>query len=142
MNISIGTDGSASNNSLNMLSEVKLASLLTKGTAKDGRILNSFDALEMITINAAKSLGLDNQIGSLEKNKLADIVAIGTNGICSTPLFKPENQLISRGGQNKVTDVWVNGKRVVENEKILTLDVQNIIRKTKRWENSIKNSLN
>ena len=115
-----------------------LASLLAKGTAKDGRILNSFDALEMITINAAKSLGLDNQIGSLEKNKLADIVAIGTNGICSTPLFKPENQLISRGGQNKVTDVWVNGKRVVENEKILTLDVQNIIRKTKRWENSIK----
>ncbi|MEC8147316.1 MAG: TRZ/ATZ family hydrolase [Pseudomonadota bacterium] len=138
LNISIGTDGSASNNSLNMLSEVKLASLLAKGTAKDGRILNSFDALEMITINAAKSLGLDNQIGSLEKNKLADIVAIGTNGICSTPLFKPENQLISRGGQNKVTDVWVNGKRVVENEKILTLDVQNIIRKTKRWENSIK----
>ena len=140
INICIGTDGSASNNSLNMLSEVKLASLLTKGLAKNGSISNAFEALEMATINAAKALGQANQIGSLEKNKYADIVAISVNNIGSSPLFNPESQLISKGGQNKVTDVWVHGKRLVKNCELTTLDVSNIINKAKLWENLIKDT--
>ncbi|MDC3067399.1 amidohydrolase family protein, partial [Pseudomonadota bacterium] len=138
INICIGTDGSASNNSLNILSEIKLASLLAKGITKDGSILNAFEALEMATINAAKALGLSNQIGSLEKKKYADIVAISVNGIGSSPLFSPENQLVSKGGQNKVTDVWVNGKRLVKNCELVTLDIQNILNKAKLWESIVK----
>ena len=138
INICIGTDGSASNNSLNILSEIKLASLLAKGKEKNGNIVNAFEALEMATINAAKALGLSNQIGSLEKNKYADIVAIKTNEIGSSPLFSPENQLVSRGGQNKVTDVWVNGKRLVRNCELVTLDTQNILNKAKLWEDIVK----
>lgn len=138
INICIGTDGSASNNSLDILSEIKLASLLAKGKAKNGKIVNAFEALEMATINAAKALGLSNQIGSLEKNKYADIVAIKTNEIGSSPLFSPENQLVSRGGQNKVTDVWVNGKRLVRNCELVTLDTQNILNKAKFWEHIVK----
>ncbi|OUU75018.1 MAG: hypothetical protein CBC29_05035 [Methylococcaceae bacterium TMED69] len=138
INICIGTDGSASNNSLNILSEVKLASLLAKGITKNGSILNAFEALEMATINAAKALGLSNQIGSLEKKKYADIVAISVNGIGSSPLFSPENQLVSKGGQNKVTDVWVNGKRLVKNCELVTLDIQSILNKAKLWESIVK----
>ena len=141
VNVSVGTDGSASNNSLNMLSEIKLTSLLTKGISKDGQTLNSFQALEMATINAAKALGLANQIGSLEKNKYADIVAINANKIGSIPIYKPENQLVSRGGDNTVADVWVNGKRLVKQGKVLTLDIKNIKRKTGVWEKFVKEIL-
>ena len=138
INICIGTDGSASNNSLSILSEIKIASLLAKGKEKNGSILNAFEALELATINAAKALGLSNQIGSLEKKKYADVVAVSANDIGSSPLFSPENQLVSKGGQNKVTDVWVNGKRLVKDCELITLDIRNILNKAKLWESIIK----
>ena len=79
LNISLGTDSSASNNRLDIMEEMRLAALLIKGKTKTPELLSAFQAINMATINGAKALGLDSLIGSIEKNKKADLIAIDLN---------------------------------------------------------------
>lgn len=139
MNVALGTDGAASNNDLDMISEMRLAALLGKLTAGDPKAVSSTTALKMATWHAAKALGVEATTGSLTEGKNADIVAIDLEQLETQPLYHPHSQIVYAASRNQVTDVWIAGKRVLENRKLLTLDEQEILNKAKSWRNKIKN---
>jgi len=109
INIGIGTDGAASNNRLDMFSEIRLAALLAKGASGDATAVSAHQALEMATINGAKALGLDHKIGSIEVGKLADLVAVKMDDLIMQPCFDPVSHLVYVASRECVSHVWVNG---------------------------------
>jgi 5-methylthioadenosine/S-adenosylhomocysteine deaminase len=109
INIGIGSDSSASNNRLDMFSEMRLAALIAKGSTNDASSLPASQALEMGTINGAKALGLEEKIGSLEIGKLADMTAVRIGDIETLPCFDPISHLIYACGREHVSHVWVAG---------------------------------
>lgn len=110
VNVGIGTDGAASNNRLDMFAEMRLSALLAKGISGDAASVPAMKALEMSTINGAKALGLDHQIGSIEVGKLADLIAVKISDITAQPCFDPISQLVYATSSNQVTHTWVAGQ--------------------------------
>jgi 5-methylthioadenosine/S-adenosylhomocysteine deaminase len=140
--VGIGTDGAASNNDLDMLGETRSAALLAKAVANNASAVPAVDALRMATLNGAKILGLDKNIGSLEIGKAADVVAIQMDEISSQPTYNPVSQLIYSASRSQVTDVWVAGKQLLK-EKILTsIDQRAIIKTAKKWADKISQTDN
>lgn len=109
VNIGLGTDGAASNNRLDMFTEMRLAALLAKGQSLDATSISAHQALEMATINGAKALGLDAKIGSIEIGKMADLCAVKLSEIETQPCFDPISHLIYVAGREHVSHVWVQG---------------------------------
>lgn len=109
INVGIGTDSAASNNRLDMFTEMRLAALLAKGSTGDASVVPACQALEMATINGAKALGLDDKIGSLEIGKLADLAAIRIADVETLPCFDPISHLVYVCGREHVSHVWVSG---------------------------------
>jgi 5-methylthioadenosine/S-adenosylhomocysteine deaminase len=109
INIGIGTDGAASNNRLDMFAEMRLAALLAKGASGDASVLSAQTALRMATINAAKALGLDERIGSIEIGKEADLIAVRIGSPETMPCFDPISHLVYVSGREHVTHTWVAG---------------------------------
>lgn len=128
VNVAIGTDGSASNNSQDVLEEAKLASLLAKYFSSDPAALGVLKALKMATINGAKALGLENEIGSIEVNKKADLIILDNK----STQFLPNHNLIANivyAGKSADTEtVIVNGKIIMENKKIIAFDEEKVKR--------------
>jgi 5-methylthioadenosine/S-adenosylhomocysteine deaminase len=91
----------------------------------------------MATINGARALGLDSQIGSLEKGKYADIVAVDFNTLELSPVYNPMSHLVYSCGREHVTDVWVAGKHLLKERALTTLDENKIIHKTRGWNDKI-----
>ncbi|MBC7788204.1 MAG: TRZ/ATZ family hydrolase [Methylophilaceae bacterium] len=110
VNVGIGTDGAASNNRLDMFAEMRLSALLAKGVSADAASVPAMAALEMATINGAKALGLDQEIGSIEVGKLADLIAVKMSNIASQPCFDPLSQLVYATASNQVTHTWIAGQ--------------------------------
>jgi 5-methylthioadenosine/S-adenosylhomocysteine deaminase len=110
INIGLGTDGAASNNRLDMFAEMRLAALLSKGSSGDATTVPAEQALEMATINGAKALGLDHQIGSIEIGKLGDLTAVKLADIETMPCYDPISHLVYAAGREHVTHVWVQGE--------------------------------
>lgn len=110
VNVAIGTDGAASNNRQDMFAEMRLAALLAKGASGDAASVSAAEALAMATINAARALGHDANIGSLEIGKVADMVAVKLSATEIQPCFNPISQLVYSAGREHVTQVWVAGK--------------------------------
>ncbi|MEC9248654.1 MAG: TRZ/ATZ family hydrolase [Pseudomonadota bacterium] len=137
LNVAIGTDSAASNNDLDMLGEMRTASLLAKGINKSPTALPANVALEMATYNGAQALGLGEKIGSLETGKLADIVAIEINQIGSTPVYDPVVQIVYNGHKNQIRAVWVGGRQLVNDGQLLTIDTRQVVEKTKFWQEKI-----
>lgn len=109
VNVGLGTDGAASNNRLDIFAEMRLAALLAKGESGDATALSAQAAIEMATINGAKALGLDDQIGSIEVGKLADFTAVSFSDITMRPTFDPVSHLVYVAGREHVTHTWVDG---------------------------------
>ena len=109
INIGLGTDGAASNNRLDMFTEMRLAALLAKGQSGDATAISAHQALEMATINGAKALGMDDKIGSIEIGKLADLTAVRMNDLTMQPCFDPISHLVYVVGREQVSHVWVSG---------------------------------
>ena len=130
--VSIGTDGASSNNNLDLIEELKTASLLQKVSTLDPKVLNSDEALAMGTIKGAEALGLDSEIGTIEVGKKADIILIDTN----SPNMVPDssnlssNIIYSANGSNVDTTIC-DGKILMENRKLTVLDEQKIYEKAK-----------
>ncbi|MCT2530188.1 TRZ/ATZ family hydrolase [SAR92 clade bacterium H921] len=138
INVALGTDGAASNNDLDMFGELKTAALLTKAVAQDAAKLDAHAALRMATINGAKALGWDDQIGSLEAGKSADIIAIEINSIAQQPLYNPASQLVYTNSGSQVTHSWVAGKPLLENRVLVTLNQSELIQSARDWRNKIQ----
>jgi len=140
VNVALGTDGAASHNDLNMFSEMRTAALLGKGIAADATAVPAEYALRMATINAARSLGLDEDIGSLQPGKAADFIAVHLDEIETAPVYNPVSQLVYATGRDKVTDVWVAGKHLLKDRVLTTLDTEDILTRVQAWRTRIAQS--
>jgi 5-methylthioadenosine/S-adenosylhomocysteine deaminase len=138
LNISLGTDSSASNNRLDIMEEMRLAALLIKGENKSPELFSATQAIKMATINGAKALGLDSITGSIEKNKLADLVAIDLSSIENQPIYNPLSTLVYSSSKSDVSYVWINGKIKLKEKRMLNLDEERIIQMAKIWQKKIK----
>lgn len=138
INISIGTDGAASNNDLDMFSEMRSAALLAKAVSKDASAIPAHTALRMATLNGAKALGLETITGSLKKGKAADITAIDLSDLENQPLYDVISQLVYNTGRDKVSDVWVAGKQLLKNRRLLTMNKPDIMVRSQAWADKIK----
>lgn len=137
INVALGTDGAASNNTLDMLSEMRYASLLAKGTALDATALSANNALRMATLEGASALGLAHEIGSIEAGKWADLVSIDLNRLHSQPVYDPVSQLVYTARSDQVSDVWVAGKHQLENGELTHIDVGGLLQRSDEWRNRI-----
>lgn len=133
VNVACGTDGAASNNDLDMLGEIRTASLLAKGVAGDPCALPAAQALRMATYNGAQALGLERSIGSLQVGKQADMVAIDLGELRARPVYDPTSQIIYSSHRDQVTQVWVGGRRVVRDRQLVTLDLVDVRAATDDW---------
>ena len=114
INISIGTDGCASNNNLNMIEEMRLTALIHKGVNLDPTLITAKETLRMATINGAKALGLEKQIGSIEIDKYADIVIIDTQCTFMQPIYDYYSAIVYSMNNNCIDTVMVNGNILYE----------------------------
>ena len=137
VNVACGTDGAASNNDLDMLSEMRTASLLAKGLARDPCALPAATALRMATYNGAKALGMEADIGTLEEGKLADIVAIDLGDVRARPLYDPISQVVYSTHRDQIQQVWVGGRHVVRNGQLATLDLSQLRASADHWQKRI-----
>lgn len=110
INLGIGTDGAASNDKLDMLGETRLAAMLAKAVAGATTCAKVFDMLEAATLGGARALHWDDEIGSLEIGKCADMIAVDLSGIECGPVTDPAAQLLYSAGREHVTHVWVAGR--------------------------------
>ncbi len=133
VNVALGTDGAASNNRLDMFAEIRLAALLAKGITGDATALPAWQALEMATLGAARALGLDSKIGSLRPGKFADLAAVRLDDIETSPCYDPLSHLVYAAGREQVSHVWVNGKLVLDDRQLTTIDTQEVIATAAYW---------
>ncbi|MGR8979585.1 MAG: TRZ/ATZ family hydrolase [Gammaproteobacteria bacterium] len=134
INIALGTDGAASNNDLDMFGEMRTAALLAKAVAGDARALPAMTALRMATINGAKALGLDSEIGSLTIGKAADVIAVDLSYLETQPLYCPVSQLVYAASRRQVTDVWVAGRRLLKQKQLTTVNLPDLKEKIAAWQ--------
>jgi 5-methylthioadenosine/S-adenosylhomocysteine deaminase len=137
LNVALGTDGVASNNDLNMLGEMRSASLLSKLTTQDPTALPALEALTMATLNGAKALGIEQITGSLKIGKAADFIALKLDEIETLPVFHPASQIVYAASRNQITDVWVAGSQLMMNRELVTLDEESIKANAIRWREKI-----
>ena len=137
INVALGTDGAASNNDLDMLGEMRTAALLSKAVARDAQAGSAETVLRMATINAAKALGLDEHIGSIETGKSADLIAVNLDELETLPLYHPVSQLVYAASRHQVTDVWVAGRHVMKDRELTTMDIKDLLSKAKYWQQKL-----
>ena len=137
VNVTIGTDGAASNNDLDLFGELRTAALLGNGIAGDASALPAARILRMATFNGAKALGLAHETGSLEPGKSADVIAIDLGELETEPVYHPLSQLVYAVSRRQVSEVWIAGRRVLADRRLTTLDLNEIIHKARHWRDRI-----
>lgn len=133
----IGTDSSASNDDLDMFSEIRSAALIAKGVSGEATAFPSQQAIRAATIDAAKALGLDDEIGSLEQGKSADIIAISCDNVEGRPLYDIHGHLVYSTNQSRVSDVFVSGRQLLRERTLTTVSEDEILAKTEQWAQKI-----
>ena len=140
INVALGTDGAASNDDLDLFAELRSAALLAKAVANDPTALAAHAAVRMATINGARALGMDNLIGSIEISKMADITAVRIDTLCAQPLYDPPSSLVYTSSGSRVSDVWVGGKRLLNNRQLTTLDEADLLARAMHWGEKISSA--
>jgi 5-methylthioadenosine/S-adenosylhomocysteine deaminase len=138
VNVSLGTDGAASNNDLDMLGEMRTAALLAKGISGNASACNSRQVIEMATINGARALGMADRIGSIEVGKCADLIAIDLRELNTQPVYDPVSQVIYAASSRQVSDVWIDGVAQLRNSEFCHLDADRIIANAASWAQKIR----
>jgi 5-methylthioadenosine/S-adenosylhomocysteine deaminase len=139
--VGLGTDGAASNNDLNMWEEMDLAAKLHKLIAGDPKVLPAVKAFEMATIRGARALHIDNITGSLEEGKRADIVIVDFDGLNQTPFYNVYSHLVYATKANDVRTVIINGRVVMLDRRLLTLNEAVIKKDANAYRDKIIQSL-
>ena len=137
INVGLGTDGSASNNNLDMFEEMKVAALISKGITNDATSLPANLVLEMATINGARFLGLDEETGSLEPGKSADMISVDLSALRFQPTHNPVSDLVYAASGDQVSNVWINGGQLLSDRKLTKMDTARILANTRQWQAKI-----
>jgi 5-methylthioadenosine/S-adenosylhomocysteine deaminase len=137
INVGLGTDGAASNNSLDLFQEMRAAALIWKSSANDAAAAPATDMLQMATIGGARALNLDHLIGSVEVGKAADLIAINLDAPNLQPLNDLHAQLVHTQAGHHVTHVWIRGQSVLVSGRYTTLDVDRTVAQAKTWAGKI-----
>jgi 5-methylthioadenosine/S-adenosylhomocysteine deaminase len=142
LNVAIGTDGTASNNDLDMFEEIRLTSFLQKGTSGDPTTLPARETLLMATRMGAAALHIDDITGSLETGKRADLILLDLNTLHNSPHFRhdinsPYAQIVYASKASDVTDVMVNGKWLMRSKELFNLDEEAILKASQEYANQI-----
>ncbi|MCX5559726.1 amidohydrolase [Streptomyces sp. NBC_00038] len=129
--VGLGSDGEKENNNLDLLEEMKFASLLQKVSTLDPTTGDPWDILTMATLEGARALGLDGETGSLEPGKKADIVTVDLRKLHTTPLLHGEDfnavaHLVFSAGAADVDHVWVDGRQLVAGGEVLSVDAEQV----------------
>ena len=133
VNVAVGTDGAASNNDLDLLGETRTAALLAKAVAGSATALDAHRALRMATLNGARAMGIEADVGSLEVGKAADIVAFDLSGLAQQPVYDPVSQLIYATGRDCVKHLWVGGKQLLDDRRLTRQDEEQLCATAKAW---------
>jgi 5-methylthioadenosine/S-adenosylhomocysteine deaminase len=141
INVGLGTDGAASNNRLDIFSEMRLASLLAKGTSGDAAVLPAWQALHMATLGGAMALGREQDIGSLTVGKFADMAAVRLDALSLSPCFDPVSHLVYVAGREDVSHVWVGGQCRVFDRMLLETDTDFLKKRLGLWQNRLVSCL-
>jgi len=136
-NITLGTDGNGSNNSLNMFDEMSTFSRVQKGVTLDPTVMPAETVFHMTTCNAAKALSFKNS-GELKKGNFADFIVINFEEVNLMPVYNPISHLVYTSEPANVTDVFVNGTCLMENREFKTIDIEEIKNKAKYWSLKIR----
>jgi 5-methylthioadenosine/S-adenosylhomocysteine deaminase len=136
VNLCLGTDGAASNNRLDVLTEMRTAALLAKAVARSAEAMPAHAALRAATLGGAHALGLDARIGSIEPGKRADLVAVALRGPELAPCYDPVSHLVYAAGREHVTHVWVDGAARVSDGRLET-DASNLDTRWQLWQTAL-----
>ena len=140
--VGLGTDGCASNNNLDMIKEMSTAAKLHKVAALDPTVMDAKTTVRMATINGAKALNMDHLVGSLAVGKKADIIILGLNRPHLTPIYSEYSHLVYAANGADVDTVIINGKVVMEDRRLLTLNESDIMHQVREIAVNIKKSMN
>jgi 5-methylthioadenosine/S-adenosylhomocysteine deaminase len=140
--VGLGPDGPAgSNNDFNLFEEMDLAAKLQKVTTLNPQALPASQALEMATIGGARVLGLEKEIGSLEPGKRADMIVVRLDRPNAVPIYDPVSQMVYALKAEDVRDVMVNGRVIVRDGRILTLNEPQVLSKAAEYRAKVSASL-
>jgi 5-methylthioadenosine/S-adenosylhomocysteine deaminase len=140
--VSLGTDSPCSNNTADMFEIMKTTAILHKGINKDPTLMPAEKVIEMATLEGAKALSWENEIGSIEAGKKADLTIIGFNKPHLYPLYNEASHLVYAVNASDVETVIINGKLVMENRKLTTLNVQKVIEMVDKVKSSLLDRAN
>jgi 5-methylthioadenosine/S-adenosylhomocysteine deaminase len=139
--VGLGTDGAASNNDLNLWEEMDTAAKLHKLISNDPKVVSAQDAFEMATIRGARAMHLENQIGSLEKGKRADVVIVDLDALNQTPFYNIYSDLVYATKAGDVRTVVIEGRVVMRDRRLLTLNEETIKVDARRYREKIVQSI-
>ena len=138
VNVTLGTDGAASNNDLDMFGELRTAAQLAKAVSGNAEALPAQAALDTATINGARALRLQDRLGSLETGKQADVIAVDFGQVESQPLYDPVSHLVYATSRDQVQHVWIAGRQVLRDRALPTLDAEAIRQRARQWQERIR----
>jgi cytosine/adenosine deaminase-related metal-dependent hydrolase len=125
--VSLGCDGGPSNNTYDMIREMRLAALIHKPVTKNPLVVNAEDVIEMATLGGAVAMGINDKVGALEAGKLADVILIDMHELGLTPAVNPVSNLVYSGSGQSVDTVLVNGKVLMRDKRLLTLNIDKVM---------------
>jgi 5-methylthioadenosine/S-adenosylhomocysteine deaminase len=138
VNVALGSGAPAASHSLDLFAEMRTAALLANGLASpQAPALTPHDWLQIATLNGARALGLDNDIGSLRPGKWADLCCVDLQHVASQPVYDPAAHLLYALGRDQVSDVWVAGRALLEQGRLTQLDSDDLRTRARRWRERI-----
>jgi 5-methylthioadenosine/S-adenosylhomocysteine deaminase len=139
--VGLGTDGAASNNDLDMFEAMRQAAFLHKLTSKDPRALPARTALRMATIDGARTLGMDKEIGSLEPGKRGDVIIVSMKTARQTPLYDPLSHLVYVTRGDDVQTMVVDGRVVMRDRRVTTLNESAVLDEAAQWARKVRQAV-
>ena len=141
LRIGLGTDGPMSGNSISIIDELHQVAKIHKLVNKDRSVMPPIDVVEMSTIGGARALHMEDRIGSLEVGKLADIVVVSTHDVNMTPIYNPYSALVYSANAANVRHVIINGRMIMKDRKILTVDEEEARQAVIQFTQNVRNVL-
>jgi 5-methylthioadenosine/S-adenosylhomocysteine deaminase len=137
INVTIGTDGAASNNDLDLFGELKTAAMVAKVVAGDASALSAHRALEMATLNGARALGREQELGSLVAGKLADLIGVDLSDPFLQPVYDPASHLVYSNHGRAVSHSWIHGVPQLQDGRLTRIDVADLMLRVSEWRKQI-----